>query len=528
MKKYVLALLLITLFSFCAGITSAENKRGITTIVIVPFDNLSGEELTLDFTQALHDHFNGTGFNIIARDRLEQFFIKRRVRRTRLIGRDIVREVGETFGADALIMGSINLLSEGENPRVDVSAQLVNSFDSSIIWSNSVVYSGNDFATFLGIGKIRSLKRLVEIAINDLLRDMPVQDTSEGFEGGGEKNKRDIEQDTGDGKKERVAAPFEIVQAGFYPKVAPGGKSVGLVIEVREISERPTFMNAIVQDKDVPLFFDGDRWHSGSFISPRAEGVYTLKLYVAGKSNKVFFLDALASLVVDNTPPAVTIASHTVLISPNNDGINDYALFSPSLLRADAMEEWRFEVRDKHGELIRTAEGRGGLPTGLIWRGENDAFKPVGDGTYFAQLIIEDKAGHEVATDKVMVKVDRTAPAVELTLDKIEEQIVTFNVKGKNLGEIAEWDITIYDQDDAPIGTFSGQLNIPSTLSCTLKKKVLILKKINFTYSLAIRDSAGNLSVLEKQPMKMQIPEETEIPAEAPVQKKEDQWLEDF
>jgi TolB-like protein len=464
MKKYIFAILLIALFSLGITPASAEDKRGITTIAIVPFDNLSGEDLPLDFTQALYDYFKGTRFKIIAQDRLEHFFIKRRVRRTRWVSREIVRELGETLGADALIMGSINLLSEGENPRVDVSAQMVDTLDSSIIWVNSVVCSGNDFATFLGIGKIRSLKQLVEIAINDLLRDIPVKDTSEGFEGDGEKN--------------RGTVPFEIVQASFYPTVAQGGKSVGLMIEVREISERPTYMNAIVQDKDVPLFFDGNRWYSGSFISPRAEGVYTLKLYVAGKPNKVFLLDALASLVVDNTPPIVTIASHTVLISPNNDGINDYALFSPALLRADIMKGWRFEVRDKHGGLVRSAEGGGELPKSLIWRGENDAFTPAEDGNYFVQLIIRDQADHETATDKVMVTVDRTSPAVEISPSAIEGEVVTFNVNSKGSSDILEWNVIIYDQDDETIGTFNGKLNLPPTFSCTVKKKVLTFKKI--------------------------------------------------
>ncbi len=457
--KYIHVIVLIALFSLGVQSSWAEDARRITTIAVIPFDNLSGEDLPLDFTQAIYDWFQGKSFKIISQDTLEQFFVKRRVRRTSGVNKAIVRELGRTLDVDALIMGSINLLSGGNNPKVDVSAQMVNTLDSSIMWVNSVSYSGNDFATLLGIGKIRSLKKLVEIAIEDLLKDMP-----EVFE-------EEKESNSG-------MAPFEIVQASFYPKVAKGRSSVGLMIEVRELAEMPTYMNAIVQDKDIALSFDGDKWYSGSFISPRTEGVYTLKLYVAGKPNKVFLLDALASLVVDNTPPVVTIASHTILISPNNDGVNDYVLFSPALLRTESLKGWRFEVRDKHGELVRSAEGREGLPRGLIWRGENNAFKPVNDGTYFAQLIIEDQADHEAATDKVMVTVDRTFPAVEIIPGEIEGRVVTFNVKSTEASDILEWDITIYDQDEEIIGTFNGKLSLPPTLSCTVKKKVLISKKM--------------------------------------------------
>lgn len=456
--KYIRTIALIALFSLGVQSSWAEDARRITTIAVIPFDNLSGGDLPLDFDQALHDWFQGKKIKIISQDTLEQFFIKRRIRRTSEVNRAIVRELGETLDVDALIMGSINLLSGGNNPKVDISVQMVDTLDSSIMWVNSVSYSGNDFATLLGIGKITSLKKLVEIAVKDLLKDMP-----EVFEEAKESN--------------RGPASFEIVQASFYPKVTKGGSSVGLMIEVREIAEKPTYINAIVQDKEIPLSFDGDRWYSGSFISPRAEGIYTLKLYVAGKPNKVFLLDALASIVVDNTPPLVTIASHTVLISPNNDGVNDYVLFSPALMRAENLKGWRFEVRDKHGELVRSAEGRGELPGELIWRGENDAFKPVADGTYFAQLIIKDRADHEAATDKVIIAVDRTFPAVEIIPGEIEGRVVTFNVKSKEINDILEWNITIYDQDEEIIGTFDGKLSLPPTLSCTVKKKLLISKK---------------------------------------------------
>ena len=81
-------------------------------------------------------------------------FIQRRIREFDSINRAAVREIGETLCVDAILMGSINKLSEDKNPKVDISVQIVDTLDASIIWMNSVAISGDAFTTFFGLGKI--------------------------------------------------------------------------------------------------------------------------------------------------------------------------------------------------------------------------------------------------------------------------------------------------------------------------------------------------------------------------------------
>lgn len=478
---------------------------GITKIAVLPFDNLSDEHLPLNFTQIFHNYLKQERFEVIPQDVVEQFFIRRRIRRISLINGTIAQELRRTLEADVFIIGSINALAGGGNPQIDMSVQMVDTIDSSTIWMNSVSFSGDDFGTFFGIGKIRSLERLVEIAIKDLVRDVP-----KVFE---KKKAKQINM-----------VPFEIVRASFYPKVVEGERPVELMIEVRGIAGRPTYMHAIVQDKSIPLIQDGERWYRGSFTSPRFEGSYILKLYAIGKLNKVFFFDALASLSVDNTPPLVSMISRGTLISPNNDGVNDYTIFFPRLLTADTLQAWIFEIRDKDGKLIRSDEGGDELPKGLIWRGENNTSQPVHDGTYFAQLLVKDQAGHEAATDKAMIMVDRSLPEVKIIPCKISKDMVTFHVESKDASKIVGWSITIYDHSDEVVGAFSGKQDLPSILYCAIKKSPN--KKDTLTYSLEIRDAAGNMLTVEKEPVKLQTPKGA--PLKTPGNKKEEQWLEDF
>ena len=478
---------------------------GITKIAVLPFDNLSDEYLPLNFTQIFHNYLEQEKFEVIAQDVLEEFFVRRRIRKISTINQAVARELRVTLGADVFMIGSINALSEGDNPQIDMSVHMVDTVDSSTIWMNSVSLSGDDFGTFLGIGKIKSLERLVEIAIKDLVKDMP-----KVFE------KQKVKQIN--------MEPFEIVRASFYPKVVGGESPVELIIEIREIAGRPTYMNAIVQNKSIPLIQDGERWYRGFFTAPRFEGSYTLKLYAIGKLNKVFFFDALASLSVDNTPPFVSMISRGTFISPNNDGINDYAIFFPTLLKADTLQEWIFEIRDKDGTLIRSDEGGSELPRGLIWRGENNTFQSVHDGTYFAQLLVKDEAGHEAVTDKVMIMVDRSLPEVKIVPGKISEDMAIFHVESKDASKIVGWNITIYDRSDEAVGAFSGKQDLPSTLECAVKNSPD--KQSTFTYSLEIRDAAGNLLTIEKVPLKMQTSQEDSLTM--PANKKEEQWIEDF
>lgn len=493
------------MITFSAQISCAEKASAVTKIAVLPFDNLSDTNLPLNFTQTFQNHLRRERFEVIPQDVLEEFFVKRRIRRISSINRAVARELRSTLGADVFIIGSVNALSEGDNPQVDISVQMVDTMDSSTIWMKSVSFSGDDFATLLGIGKISSLERLVAIAIEDLVEEVPKL-----FE---KKRKKEIDM-----------VPFEIVQASFYPRVIQGGKPLELMIEVREIAERPTYMYAIVQDKNIPLIRDGERWYRGSFISPRFEGSYILKLYAIGKLNKVFFFDALASLRVDNTPPLVSMISRTTLISPNNDGVNDYAIFFPALLKTETLQEWIFEIRDNDGQLIRSAEGVDELPKGLIWRGENNTFKQVQDGVYFAQLLVKDEAGHEAATDKVMIMVDRSFPQIKIIPGTIEEDKVIFNVESKDASKIEEWRIVIYDRSDEVIGTFSGKQNVPTTLCCAVKTTPD--QQDTFTYSLEIRDAAGNLLTIEKEPVELQAPKEDSFME--PADRNEEQWLEDF
>ena len=84
-----------------------------------------------------------------------------------------------------------------------------------------------------------------------------------------------------------------------------------------------------------------------------------------------------------------------------------------------------------------------------------------------------------------------------------------------------EWSIAIYNQKNERSGAFFGKQNLPSILSCAVNNSIDD-KEEKFFYSLTVRDVAGNMLNVERQPVKIYQPDEI---AE---EKKEYEWVDDF
>ena len=506
MKSHLSVLVvLLSLLALSGEILGAKTGIKIRKIAVMPFGSASVDGLSFDFTGLVRDRLENQKFIVIPQDVLEGFLVEKRVRRTDFLDRATIREMGAALGPDALMIGSVGMLAGGENPQVAASAQMIDCVDSSVVWANSVSYTGADFATFLGIGKINSLHQLVEVALTDLLEDLP---TEVGI---------DDEQ----------ARPFEIAQARFFPQVLKGGQRTNVSIEVREIIGRLADMKAFVLDTEVDLETEDGRWYMGTFTAPSIEGLYSLTVYVMDEGNRLSRIDSLAQLRVDNTPPEVSISFRQRLISPNNDGIKDNVLFFPELLKGDILEGWKVEIADEAGMIVRSEDGIGGLPGGFVWRGEDNTFKRVQDGTYFCQLILEDRAGNKSVSPKETIVVDTTPPQVDLLLAAEHDKGLTLKLKTEDTSRVGNWELIIYDRMGKEAGKFDGQGDMPDELSCALKHSQEGFKpeKEGFlAYSLEVSDIAGNRLRKEKEPLK---PPEPEEPKREPSRKKE-VWIEDF
>ncbi len=511
MKKFVFisAFFAFLLYWQC-DLLEAQKVQRINAVAVMPFENITQADLSIDTTQIVTESLIKNKFKVISYDLLESFLIKKRIRRADFMGQSVIREMGAALNIDALIVGSVNgsvdLLEAGTNPRVAINAQMIDCFDASVVWANSVSCTGSDFATFLGLGKITSLDKIAEIAVDDLLKGLPLT----------------IKSHTSS------LLPFEIVQAGFFPEILRGGEMTTLRIEVREVIGSLRNIKAFVLGTQVTLKTKDGRRYTGNLKAPSIEGVYPLKLYVTNQWNRLISLEGMASLTVSNTPPEVKLLCRRTYISPNNDGVNDHVVFFPELLKSSDLEGWEFEITDKDGIIVKSEDRLGRLPDSLVWNGKNDKYKLVKDGVYFCRLIAIDKAGNRAVTPKQMVMVDTTPPMVEVFLNHKDEEKIELNIRvtDVDISKIKDWKLTIYNGDEYEIGRADGMSDMPETLTFPVKKiEIQDQSKNDLTaYSLEVTDIAGNRLQIVRQPIESLV---TEMPdLEQPVGKKI--WIEDF
>ncbi len=517
MKKHlfiVAAILVFSLHGLSGRIFGADNVVKIKRIALMPFDTFTVEDISIDMTRFISDCLIKNEFEVISQDILENFLAKRRIRRTEFLDKPAIREMGASLKANVLMLGSVDLLEDGENPQVAMNAQMINCFDSSVVWANSISRTGDDFATFLGIGRITSLKKLIEITVEKLLNDLP--------------STVNVTVDMGSSS----ITPIEISHAGFSPDVLRGGETTRISIEVKEITKKLRDIRAFVLDSEIDLKTKDGRWYTGTISAPVIDGVYSLKIYVSDRWNRLFSVNSAANLTVQNSSPEITLLFQKRLISPNNDGINDYVQFFPELLEAITLESWEVEITDKDGNVARSENGFGMLPADFFWRGEDNQYKPVKDGTYFCRLFVQDKAGNRTSTAKEKIVVDKTPPETTVVLAEKNEESLTLSLKTKDISKIAYWKVVVYDRTGAEAGKFEGKGNVPATIVCPVKKKskkdlspeeeLSSEEEDALTYSLEVRDMAGNKLRIERQPLKCLESKVTEP------EKKKDEWVENF
>ena len=462
MKKHlfiIAAILVLSLHGLSGRIFGADEVVKIKRIALMPFDSFTVEDMSFDMTRFISDYLMKNEFEVISQDILENFLDKRKIRRTEFLDKPTIREMGVALKANVLLLGSVDLLEDGENPQVAMNVQMINCFDGSVVWADSISRTGDDFATFLGISRITSLKELIEITVEELLSNLP--------------STVDVIVDMGSSS----ITPIEIRYAGFSPNVLRGGETTHISIEVKEITKKLRDIRAFVLDNRIDLKTKDGIWYTGTISAPVIDGVYSLKVYVSDRWNSLYSVNSAASLTVHNSSPEITLLFHKRLISPNNDGINDYLQFSPELLKSITLESWQVEITDKAGNIVRSEDGFGTLPADFFWHGEDNRYKTVKDGTYFCRLFVKDKAGNRTSTAKEKIVVDKTPPKTTVVLAGKNEESLTLSLKNKDISKIADWKIIVYDRTGAEVGKFEGKENIPATIVCPVKKKIWARKK---------------------------------------------------
>ncbi len=171
--SYALCSVLLTLcsmlFVLCPGYAAQTDVK--ERIALLPFENLSDDKNALtSITPLVKRGLEAKGFEVLDEEKLNKFLLRERIRSTGYISKNVARRLGEELNVKTVLVGAINSFVSGDNPRIGLSARLINSSDGAILWAEHSSAAGADFTTILGLGRLTTIDRLSSRVIDKLLQ----------------------------------------------------------------------------------------------------------------------------------------------------------------------------------------------------------------------------------------------------------------------------------------------------------------------------------------------------------------------
>jgi hypothetical protein len=127
--------------------------------------------------------------------------------------------------------------------------------------------------------------------------------------------------------------------------------------------------------------------------------------------------NVLSATVRFGVPFGVKVKSDRALFSPNGDD-REVQFDIKTAVRGD-IESWRVVIVDEANNVVRTLSGNGEPPEMVIWRGEDEDGRMVGDGTYQARASIVDNLGEQwdnTTSVEVLGFMDRTRVPIRVEI----------------------------------------------------------------------------------------------------------------
>lgn len=473
---------LVFLFMFTSNATAsappALDKKAAPAflkkrVAVLPFENLSYDQRAMPFvTGALKKDLADKGWiDLVDDSEVAEFLAKRRIRYTGSVTRLTAREMGTVLGADAVLVGAVILFSESRSGGVmaGVTARLVSTIDGSIVWADSISYAGKDFEGLLGLGVIDSVEDLSGMVVNGLVEGL---------------------KDIPSGSLAGALSPFEIDRVTAYPPVGRSAERITLRVKVQPITETPEAVVAYIGGNEATLRrVEGDLYE-GTVEAPPDEGVYPIDIESRNTAKRLFTFRAAGSIAIDNTPPEIDLALNRKVFAPVNKG---YVTFSPHLRNFDSIDEWRIEILDNNGDLVRSDKGYGKLPRGIIWKGETDRMRIVQDGTYEYRFKVKDPAGNLTVLDGKL-KVKQRPPDIKVDVD-VMENILTFTFDRPEDEVIEGWKLSLFNKDGEDVKVIDGKGALPEKLELPMAEDLEVGK---LAFAISATDEAGNTFALKK------------------------------
>jgi flagellar hook assembly protein FlgD/outer membrane protein OmpA-like peptidoglycan-associated protein len=175
------------------------------------------------------------------------------------------------------------------------------------------------------------------------------------------------------------------------------------------------------------------------------------------------------SVIVDTTPPSVTVSASYLEFSPSGESTKG----TLPIQQVGSVEDlWVGTVLDSSGKEVRQFRWTGESPQAFEWRGLDSSGKIVPDGAYSYRITSTDRAGNTGSALLEGIVVNTQATPVSLSTD-----LSAFSPNGDGIKDtlkllpetkvtegIEQWTVTVRDQAGTVRRTFSGTPPVPGAI----------------------------------------------------------------
>jgi flagellar motor protein MotB len=264
-----------------------------------------------------------------------------------------------------------------------------------------------------------------------------------------------------------VSAPYTGMAVGGYRFDVADATGAGVWSAEEAAVPQGTLVRQRVSGVSVPanLSWDG-KDAAGAYVG---DGEYTWGVVVwdtkgnTGSSPRY-------TVVVDNTPPSVSLATTFDLFSPDGDGNLDQLAIEHG--GASTEDEWRGEFRNDVGRAVRSEVWTGTPPATLTWDGTDAEGRRAPDGAYVYSVSSRDRAGNSTTVTTGRITVDTSPASIALGLTSRQfspngdgvRDTVQFLPRAANPETVTNWSIVVQNAGRGPLRRFSGEGRVPERL----------------------------------------------------------------
>ncbi|MFW6214975.1 MAG: OmpA family protein [Alkalispirochaetaceae bacterium] len=187
------------------------------------------------------------------------------------------------------------------------------------------------------------------------------------------------------------------------------------------------------------------------------DGVYEYRVRStdrAGNSSEA----RLSNIIVNTVASPVDLSVSRGAFSPNNDGVQDEVVYTPSVPVESGLVDWSLRIESARGDIVRSYDGVDLPPESITFDGRDDAGDVVSEGGYRAMLSVRYQNGNNPTAAAPPIIVDLTPPRADV---RSEVGVFSPNNDGirdaarffQDASEERRWTGVITDEEGATVTT---------------------------------------------------------------------------